>query len=214
MSNSKKFGYGRVSSKDQNEARQVEAFKKEGILERDIYIDKKSGKDFDRTNYKLLKNLLREDDLLVIHSIDRLGRNYQMIVDEWRDITKNIKADILVLDMPILDTRQQKNLIGTLINDIILALLSYVAQVEREKINTRQREGIDICFDTKKTKTGRWFGRPRITKPDNFDEVIEKWLNGKQLTAREAMKLLNLKPNTFYNFVKEYTNNKNNTNNK
>ncbi len=202
MSNSKKFGYGRVSGKDQNEARQVEAFKKEGILERDIYIDKKSGKDFDRTNYKLLKNLLREDDLLVIHSIDRLGRNYQMIVDEWRDITKNIKADILVLDMPLLDTRQKKDLIGTLINDIILALLSYVAQVEREKINSRQREGIDICLNTKKTKTGRWFGRPRVPKPDGYNEVITKWKN-KEITAKEAMHILNLKPNTFYNFVKE-----------
>lgn len=205
MSNSKKFGYGRVSGKDQNEARQLEAFKKEGILERDIYIDKKSGKDFDRTNYKLLKNLLREDDLLVIPSIDRLGRNYQMIVDEWRDITKNIKADILVLDMPILDTRQKKDLIGTLINDIILALLSYVAQVEREKIRSRQREGIDVCFSTKKTKTGRWFGRPRVPKPENFEKWLSKWLN-KEITAREFMKETNLKPNTFYNFVKDYIN--------
>ena len=121
----KKFAYGRVSSKGQNEARQLEAFKKYGIDERDIYIDKKSGKDFERDQYQLLKNNLREGDLLVIHSIDRLGRNYEMIVNEWKDITKNIKADIVVLDMPLLDTRQKKDLLGTFINDLILGILSY-----------------------------------------------------------------------------------------
>ena len=133
----KKFAYGRVSSKGQNEARQLEAFKKYGIDERDIYIDKKSGKDFERDQYQLLKNNLREGDLLVIHSIDRLGRNYEMIVNEWKDITKNIKADIVVLDMPLLDTRQKKDLLGTFINDLILGILSYVAQTEREKIKTK-----------------------------------------------------------------------------
>lgn len=111
----KKFGYGRVSSKDQNEIRQLLAFKEQGIDERDIYIDKKSGKDFEREQYQLLKNILREGDLLVIHSIDRLGRNYEQIVEEWKDITKNIKADILVLDMKeLLDTRQKKDLLGRL----------------------------------------------------------------------------------------------------
>lgn len=197
---SRKFGYGRVSSKDQNEARQIKAFKEYGIDERDIYIDKKSGKDFEREKYKLLKNILREDDLLVIHSIDRLGRNYEMIVNEWKDITKNIKADIVVLDMPLLDTRQKKDLLGTFINDLILGLLSYVAQTEREKIRTRQREGIDIALKVG-TKTGKPFGRPKINKPDNFDEVIKIWKD-KKITAREAMKQLNLKPNTFYCMVK------------
>lgn len=193
---SRKFGYGRVSSKDQNEARQLKAFKDFGIDDRDIYVDKKSGKDFDREQYKLLKNILREDDLLVIQSIDRLGRNYEMIVNEWKDITKNIKADIFVLDMPLLDTRQKKDLLGTFINDLILSLLSYVAQTEREKIKTRQRQGIDIALSN-----GVKFGRPKIEKPDNYDEIIGLWKN-KQITAREAMKLLNLKPNTFYNFIK------------
>lgn len=197
----KKFGYGRVSSKDQNEARQLKAFKDYGIDDRDIYIDKKSGKDFEREQYKLLKNILREGDLLVIHSIDRLGRNYEMIVAEWKDITKNIKADILVLDMPLLDTRQKKDLLGTFINDLILGLLSYVAETEREKIRTRQREGIDIALKVG-TKTGKSFGRPKIEKPNNFDEVIDEWKKN-NITAREAMKLLNLKPNTFYNFVKD-----------
>lgn len=191
------FGYGRVSSKDQNEARQLKAFKDFGIDDRDIYIDKKSGKDFDREQYQLLKNILREDDLLVIQSIDRLGRNYEMIVNEWKDITKNIKADIMVLDMPLLDTRQKKDLLGTFINDLILGLLSYVAQTEREKIKTRQRQGIDIALSN-----GVKFGRPKVQRPDNYNEVIELWRN-KKITAREAMKQLDLKPNTFYNMVNE-----------
>ena len=196
------YGYGRISSTSQNEARQVEAFKEIGILERDIYIDKKSGKDFEREQYKLLKNILRENDTLFIKSIDRLGRNYEMIVNEWKDITKNIKADIVVIDMPLLDTRKKKDLLGTFINDLILQILSYVAEQERTYIKTRQREGIDIVLKTGKTKTGRPFGRPKIDKPDNFDEVINNWKN-KKITAREAMKILNLKPNTFYNLVKK-----------
>lgn len=192
------FGYARVSSKDQNEEKQLKAFKDYGIDDRDIYIDKKSGKDFEREQYQLIKNILREDDLLVIQSIDRLGRNYEMIVNEWKDITKNIKADIVVLDMPLLDTRQKKDLLGTFINDLVLGLLSYVAQTERENIKIRQRQGIDIALSN-----GVKFGRPKIDKPDNFDEVINDWKN-KKITAREAMTLLNLKPNTFYNMVKEY----------
>ena len=194
------FGYARVSSKDQNEERQLKAFKDYGIDDRDIYIDKKSGKDFEREQYQLIKNILREDDLLVIQSIDRLGRNYEMIVNEWKDITKNIKADIVVLDMPLLDTRQKKDLLGTFINDLILGLLSYVAQTEREKIKTRQRQGIDIALSN-----GVKFGRPKINKPDNYNEVINEWKN-KKITAREAMALLNLKPNTFYNMVKDLKN--------
>lgn len=208
MSSSKIFGYGRVSTKDQNEARQVDAFKAYGIDERDIYIDKKSGKTFIRDNYILLKGMLREGDLLVIHSIDRLGRNYKMIVDEWRDITKNIKADIVVLDMPLLDTRQKKDLIGELLNDIIIALLSYVSQVEVEKTNTRQSEGIEHAFKTKTTKTGRWFGRPKKILPDNFNELYPKWKN-KEITSKEFMRQTNLKPYVFYNFIREYENKNN-----
>ena len=199
----KKFGYGRVSSKDQNEIRQLLAFKEFGIDERDIYIDKKSGKDFEREQYQTLKNILREGDLLVIHSIDRLGRNYEQIVEEWKDITKNIKADILVLDMKeLLDTRQKKDLLGTFINDLILGILSYVAQNEKERINKRQMEGIMAYKKTGITKTGRPYGRPTIIKPDNFDEVIRSWKN-KEITAREAMRQLNMKPNSFYKYVKK-----------
>lgn len=199
----KKFGYGRVSSKDQNEIRQLLAFKEQGIDERDIYIDKKSGKDFEREQYQTLKNILREGDLLVIHSIDRLGRNYEQIVEEWKDITKNIKADILVLDMKeLLDTRQKKDLLGTFINDLILGILSYVAQNEKERINKRQMEGIMAYKKTGITKTGRPYGRPTIIKPDNFDEVIRSWKN-KEITAREAMRQLNMKPNSFYKYVKK-----------
>lgn len=200
---SKKFGYARVSSKDQNEIRQTLAFKELGIDERDIYIDKKSGKDFEREQYQLLKNILREGDLLVIHSIDRLGRNYNMIVEEWKDITKNIKADILVLDMKdLLDTRKAKDLLGTFINDLILGLLSYVAQTEREKINTRQREGIDAYKKTGITKTGRPYGRPKVELSAEFIDIVKMWKRN-EITARVAMSKCNMKPNSFYKYSKE-----------
>lgn len=194
--NNKIFGYARVSSKDQNEERQLLAFKELGIDERDIYVDKQSGKDFDRKQYNTLKNILRENDLLVIKSIDRLGRNYNMIVDEWKDITKNIKADIFVIDMPLLDTRKNKDLLGTFINDLVLQILSYVAEQERTFIKQRQKEGIANakCKNIK-------FGRPKIEKPQNFDIVVNRWKN-KEIKSKEAMELLNLKPNTFYNFLK------------
>ena len=199
----KKFGYGRVSSKDQNEIRQLLAFKEQGIDERDIYIDKKSGKDFEREQYQTLKNILREGDLLVIHSIDRLGRNYEQIVEEWKDITKNIKADILVLDMKeLLDTRKEKDLLGTFINDLILGLLSYVAQTEREKINTRQREGIDAYKKTGITKTGRPYGRPKVELSTEFVDIVKMWKRN-EITARKAMEKLDMKPNSFYKYVKE-----------
>lgn len=194
--NNKIFGYARVSSKDQNEERQLLAFKELSINERDIYIDKQSGKDFDRKQYNTLKNILRENDLLVIKSIDRLGRNYNMIVDEWKDISKNIKADIFVIDMPLLDTRKNKDLLGTFINDLVLQILSYVAEQERAFIKQRQKEGIA----TAKSKNIK-FGRPRIEKPQNFDIVVERWKN-KEIKTKEAMQLLDLKPNTFYNLVK------------
>lgn len=195
--NSKIFGYARVSSKEQNEERQLIAFKEYGIDERDIYIDKQSGKDFNREQYNILKNILRENDLLVIKSIDRLGRNYNMIVDEWKDITKNIKADILVIDMPLLDTRKNKDLLGTFINDLVLQILSYVAEQERTFIKQRQKEGIKVAKDK-----GVKFGRPKIEKPQNFDIVVSKW-EKKEIKSKEAMELLNLKPNVFYNMIKE-----------
>lgn len=195
--NNKVFGYARVSSKDQNEERQLVAFKEYGIDERDIYIDKQSGKDFNREQYNILKHILRENDLLVIKSIDRLGRNYNMIVNEWKDITRNIKADIFVLDMPLLDTRNNKDLLGTFISDLVLQILSYVAEQERSFIKQRQKEGIINAKNN-----GIKFGRPKIEKPQNFDIVVNRWKN-KEIKSKEAMELLGLKPNTFYNMIKD-----------
>ncbi len=192
------FGYARVSSKEQNEERQLEAFKDFNIDERDIYIDKQSGKDFNREQYNILKNALRENDLLVIKSIDRLGRNYNMIIDEWKDITKNIKADIVVIDMPLLDTRNNKDLLGNFISDLVLQILSYVAEQERTFIKQRQKEGIANAKNN-----GIKFGRPKIEKPNNFDEIVSKWKR-KEIKSKEAIEILNIKPNVFYNFLKEF----------
>lgn len=192
------YGYARVSSKDQNVERQLKAFEELNINERDIFVDKQSGKDFDNRNqYQILKRMLRENDILVIKSIDRLGRNYEMIINEWRDITKNIKADIKVIDMPLLDTSNNKELLGNVISDIVLGLLSYVAEQEREFIKHRQKEGIIIA-----KRKGIKLGRPRISKPNNFDYIADKWRNN-ELTTKEALNELNLKPNTFYNFLKK-----------
>lgn len=194
---SKIFGYARVSSKEQNEERQLNAFKEFGIDERDIYVDKQSGKDFNRDNYLVLKHILRENDLLVIKSIDRLGRNYNMIIEEWKDITQNIKADIVVIDMPLLDTRNNKDLLGTFISDLILQILSYVAEQERTFIKQRQKEGIENALNK-----GVKFGRPKIEKPANFDNVINQWKK-KEIKSKDAISMLNLKPNTFYNLLKD-----------
>ena len=191
------FGYVRVSSKEQKEDRQLIAFKEFGIDERDIYIDKQSGKDFNREQYNVLKHILRENDILVIKSIDRLGRNYNMIIDEWKDITKNIKADIVVIDMPLLDTRNNKDLLGTFISDLVLQILSYVAEQERIFIKQRQKEGISNAINN-----GVKFGRPKIEKPSNYDDVIRLWEN-KKIKSKEAMEMLGLKPNTFYNLLKK-----------
>lgn len=191
------FGYARVSSKEQNEERQIVAFKEYDIDERDIYIDKQSGKDFNREQYNILKHILRENDILVIKSIDRLGRNYNMIIDEWKDITKNIKADIVVIDMPLLDTTKNKDLLGTFISDLILQILSYVAEQERTFIKQRQKEGISTAMNK-----GIKFGRPTIEKPQNYDIVVKKWKN-KEIRTKEAIEQLGLKPSTFYNMVKK-----------
>ena len=192
------FGYVRVSSKEQNEERQIVAFKEYGIDERDIYIDKQSGKDFNREQYNILKHILRENDILVIKSIDRLGRNYNMIIDEWKDITNNIKADIVVIDMPLLDTTKNKDLLGTFISDLILQILSYVAEQERTFIKQRQKEGISTAMNK-----GIKFGRPTIEKPQNYDIVVNKWKN-KEIRTKEAIEQLGLKPSTFYNMVNKY----------
>lgn len=194
------YGYARVSSKDQNEDRQIEALKEFGVSEDNIFTDKKSGKDFDRENYKILKMFLKrtENSVLVIKSIDRLGRNYKQIQDEWRKITQELKTDIVVLDMPLLDTRKYKDTMGTFIADLVLQVLSFMAEQERKNIKSRQADGIAIA----KAK-GKKFGRPKIELPQNFECEYGLWKKGKQ-TAKATMEKLNLKRGKFYMFVKEY----------
>lgn len=193
----KQFFYGRVSTKEQNEERQLVAAREFGIEERDIYIDKKSGKDFDREQYQILKGQLRDGDLLVILSIDRLGRNYDQIINEWRDII-NLGCDIVVLDMPLLDTRNNDGgLTKRFISDLFLQILSYVSEQERINIRSRQRQGIEIA-----KAQGKYKGRKPISV-ENFPMIYEQWKNG-EVTARQAMRTLEIKPNTFYRRVKEY----------
>lgn len=199
--NSKTFGYCRVSSTDQKEDRQLEVMLELGINERDIFVDKCSGKNFDRPQYQALKVQLREGDVLVIKSIDRLGRNYKQICEEWREITREIKANIKVLDMPVLDTTRTEGLIGEVISDIVLQLLSYVAKQERAFIKQRQAEGIKLAKEK-----GKRLGKPPIEYPENWDNVYKVWKSG-AITAREAMKQLNLKPTSFYKLAKKYKNN-------
>ncbi|USK87508.1 recombinase family protein [Peribacillus asahii] len=194
----RKFGYIRVSSKDQNEGRQIEAMKERGIDERDIFIDKQSGKDFNRDQYQLLKRIMRKGDVLYIHSLDRFGRNKEKILEEWNDIIKHIQADIVVLDMPLLDTTQYKDSLGTLIADLVLQILSWMAEEERKRIRTRQREGIDLAL-----QNGVAFGRPKATVTEEFKQVYHRWKNG-EMTAVKAMEELGIKKTTFYKLVKEY----------
>ena len=194
----KTFAYCRVSTNEQNEDRQVKTMLDLGINERDIFIDKCSGKNFERPQYQALKIQLRKGDILVVKSIDRLGRNYKQICDEWREITNDIKANIKVLDMPLLDTTRTDGLIGEVISDIVLQLLSYVAEQERSFINQRQSEGIKNAKEK-----GVRFGKPPIEYPNNWNEVYTIWQN-KEITAREAMKRLNLKPTSFYKLAKKY----------
>ena len=186
------YGYMRVSSKEQNEARQRIALIEMGVQEKNIYMDKQSGKDFERKQYKKLLRKLDENSVLFIKSIDRLGRNYSDLNEQWRIITKEKKADIVVIDMPILDTRREKNLLGTFISDIVLALLSYVAENERINIKQRQAEGIAAA-----KARGVKFGRPPIPIPDNFDQLRKDWRSGK-ITIEEAASECNMCSKTFY----------------
>lgn len=194
----RKFGYIRVSTKDQNEGRQLEAMKEQGIHERDILMDKQSGKDFNRVNYPLLKRMLRKGDILYIHSLDRFGRNKEEILLEWNDITKNIQADIVVMDMPLLDTTQFKDSLGTFIADLVLQILSWMAEEERDRIRKRQREGIDLAF-----QNGVVFGRPKATPPVGFEQLYVRWKSG-EITAVHAMSEIGMKKTTFYKLVREY----------
>ena len=197
------FGYVRVSSAD--EERQLQDLKNAGVDERNIFVDKVSGKTFERENYKAMINRLREGDLVVVASLDRLGRSYTEIQKQWSYITQTIKADIKILDMPLLDTSTAaENVDRRFIADLVLQILCYTAEKERENIRKRQRQGIDIMpiVDGQRVsaKTGRPTGRPRAVKPDNWGEIYTSWKN-KEITAVKAMKILNLKPNTFYKFA-------------
>ena len=185
------YGYIRVSTKDQNEDRQKVAMREFGISDENIYMDKQSGKDFERPGYKKLLRKLKSVDTLVIKSIDRLGRNYDEILEQWRIITREKKAAIVVLDMPLLDTRQGRDLTGTLIADIVLQLLSYVAQTEREFIRQRQAEGIAAA----KAK-GTHMGRKPMAIPDNFHSVYALWEQG-EISGRQAAKTLGVAQHTF-----------------
>jgi DNA invertase Pin-like site-specific DNA recombinase len=196
--NVRKFGYIRVSSKEQNEGRQLEVMKKIGIDQRDIFMDKQSGKDFERVQYQLMKRIIRKGDVLYIHSLDRFGRNKEQILHEWNDLTKNIEADIVVMDMPLLDTTQYKDSLGTFIADLVLQILSWMAEEERERIRKRQREGIDVAL-----KNGVAFGRPKVQVTEEFKEVYNRWKAG-GMTAVKAMGELGVKKTTFYKLVKEY----------
>ena len=179
------YGYMRVSSKEQNEDRQKIALTEMGVPEKNIYMDKQSGKDFERTQYKRLLRKLNENSVLYIKSIDRLGRNYGELNEQWRIITKEKKADIVVIDMPLLDTRREKNLLGTFISDVVLALLSYVAENERTNIKQRQAEGIAAA-----KARGVKFGRPPLPIPQNFYQMHKDWRAGK-ITIEEAAKACN-----------------------
>ena len=191
------YGYIRVSTREQNEQRQLIAMQEFGISENRIYMDKQSGKDFERKNYKKMVRKLKKDDTLVVKSIDRLGRNYEEILEQWRIITKEKQAAIVVLDMPLLDTRQNRDLTGTLIADIVLQLLSYVAQTEREFIHQRQAEGIAAA-----KQNGVRFGRKPMAKPDSFELLKTQWLRG-EVSARTAAKRLGITHSTFLRWLKE-----------
>ena len=196
----RKFFYARISTKDQTLERQIVEAKKIGIEEEYIFLEVASGKDFKRPEYQLLKRMLREGDVLYIKSLDRLGRNKQMILDEWNELVKVKKVDIVILDMPLLDTTKYKDMNGleNLISDIILQLLSYMAEDERLRTKERQREGIKIAREK-----GIKFGRRKIDPGEKFEEVYQEWKSG-QITAVKAMEMLGLKSNTFYRRVKEY----------
>ena len=194
---SKIYGYARVSTTEQNAGRQLLALEEFGVPRRHIFIDHQSGKDFERPQYRLLLRKLRTDDVLVVKSIDRLGRNYSEILEQWRFITKEKRAAIVVLDMPLLDTRKSRDLTGIVIADIVLQLLSYVAEKERDFIHQRQREGIEAA-----KARGIRFGRPPLHRPGNFKSVYARWMK-KEINCREAGRLLGVSHYTFLKWTKE-----------
>lgn len=186
------YGYIRVSSRDQNEDRQIVALQALQIPEKNIFVDKQSGKDFKRPAYRRMVRRMKKDDLLYIKSIDRLGRNYEEILEQWRVLTKEKRIDIVVLDMPLLDTRRGKDLMGTFLSDIVLQVLSFVAENERVNIRQRQAEGIAAA-----KARGVKFGRPPLPLPDNFHAVHQAWRD-KKLTLKQAADACNMPEGTFY----------------
>lgn len=191
------YGYIRVSSRDQNEDRQVIAMREFGIAEKNLVIDKQSGKNFARPGYRRLLRKLKPNDTLVIKSIDRLGRNYDEVLEQWRLLTKEKQVDIVVLDMPLLDTRKGRDLIGTLISDIVLQLLSYVAQTEREFIHQRQAEGIAAA-----KARGVKFGRKPKERPAEYEHLRDEWRAGR-ISARAAARQLGVAHRTFMKWVEQ-----------
>ena len=198
MENTKIYGYMRVSTREQKEDRQLVALLGQGVLRENIYMDKQSGEDFERSEYKKLLRKLDKHSVLFIKSIDRLGRNYTDLMEQWRIITKEKGADIVVIDMPLLDTRREKNLMGTLISDLVLTLLSYVAENERVNIRQRQEEGI-VAAKAKGVK----FGRPENPLPDNFEEICLAWVE-KELSIKEAAEWCGMPKSTFYDKARKW----------
>ena len=194
---SKVYGYIRVSSADQNEDRQLVALRSCKVPECNLFVDKQSGKDFERPEYRRMLRRLKRDDLLYVKSIDRLGRNYGEILEQWRLLTKEKGVDIVVLYMPLLDTRSGKDLMGTFIADLVLQILSFVAQNERENIRQRQAEGIAAA-----KARGVPFGRPALPLPENFEEVVSSWRN-KEIDFASALQQTGMRPATFYRRLKE-----------
>ena len=192
------YGYVRVSSTDQNEERQISALREKQILQKNIYKDKQSGKDFERPQYKKMLKRLKPGDLLYVLSIDRLGRNYKEIQNQWRILTKEIGVDICVIDMPLLDTRNGKDLMGTFIADLVLQILSFVAQSERENIRKRQAQGIAAA-----KKRGVRFGRPEKPMPEGFAETVKLW-EKKEIDIKAVLEMCGLKEATFYRRLREY----------
>ena len=191
------YGYIRVSSIDQNEDRQMIAMQKAMIPRKNIYMDKQSGKDFERPMYKKMVRKLKCDDVVYIKSIDRLGRNYKEVVEQWQYLTRVKKVDIVVMEMPLLDTRKGKDLMGTFLSDLVLQILSFVAENERENIRSRQREGIEAA----KAK-GIKFGRPSVPLPENFMDIYERWKN-KEITASKAAEESGFSRTKFYNTIRK-----------
>ena len=192
------YGYVRVSSREQNEDRQLDALRGIEIEERNIFIDKQSGKDFERPQYKRLVRKVKREDLIYIKSIDRLGRNYSEIQEQWRFLTKEKGADIVVLDMPLLDTRRGKDLMGTFLSDIVLQVLSFAAENERTNIRQRQAEGIAAA-----KARGVRFGRPQINMPEYFGKTVRSW-ERKEITVEEAVRRCGVSESTFYRRLREY----------